>query len=104
MGGGGREDPDSLAGQFLDALESFGLAPGDDLLRIEVVGPAHRDLLLVFRSQFEPVNYDVEIPSFESRDELIPLVLNHLGFDTKAGSEGLRKVIFKADEALGMLR
>ena len=54
--------------------------------------------------EFEPVEDDVEVAAFERGNELVPLVLHHLGFHAQLRREGVGQVVFEADQSLRLFR
>ena len=67
------------------------------MLRINEVGPGHRDVLLVLLGQFQPVEDDVEIAAVERGNKLVPLVLHHLCADAEFGGERFGEIDLEAD-------
>src|SRR6185503_19682673 len=75
----------------------------DDLLSIDVIWPRHRNPLLVLGGHFEIIEDNIKTPALECRDELVPLILNHLCLRAELGSDSFGKIHFEPDELLGFV-
>jgi hypothetical protein len=60
-------------------------------------------VLLIVGRQFQTVEDDVEVPTLQSRDELVPLVLDYSGFDAELRSKGFGEVVLESNQLLGPL-
>jgi hypothetical protein len=66
--------------------------------------PCHRDVLQTVGRDFEAVEDDVEIAAIERRNELVPLVLDHLRLDAEFGRDGFGEFELETGEDFGLLR
>jgi hypothetical protein len=73
-------------------------------LRVDKVRLGHRDVLLIVSRQLQSIQDDVEVTTGEPWNELVPLILDHLCFDTKFRGQRLCQVVFKTDQLLRFLR
>jgi hypothetical protein len=64
----------------------------------------HGNALLVFRSQFQAIEEDVEVAALQARDKLVPLILDHAGLDPELGRQGLSHFVLEPDQLLRPLR
>jgi len=85
----------------IEALNKLGLRS----LCALPLSTAHRQLgSLVFISQFEPIEDNVEIAPFERGNELVPLILDHLRFDPQLRRYRIGQFVFESNQLFRLFR
>ena len=94
--------PPSLLALF-QRIEPRFVGPGDQLQRVDVIGPAEADGLDAVGRDLHAVHGEIEVAPLQARNQALEVVLDELDAAAEFLLQGLGQIDLEADVAVGVL-